>query len=168
MCVAVEFIPQALGVGARLWHRAAPVKYLRLMVSLGCELLPEEVAIYQKMHLIFTRGETKDSCPFSGLGIMRRLLTGYTTSCRFLLLGQELVSTNSYANSTHKVKRKQWVAVSLSPVKRDRLRVIYLKQWSWGPVKHLCTGNVDFKFFNLFFIIGTHRVLLPLLLPSLV
>lgn len=68
MCITGEFIPQALGVETSLWHTMAPVKYLRLIISLGYELLPEKVAIYQKIHLMSAHREKKSSCPFSGLG----------------------------------------------------------------------------------------------------
>lgn len=42
-------------------HTMAPVKYLRLIISLEYELVPE------KVHLISACRETKSSCSFSGL-----------------------------------------------------------------------------------------------------
>lgn len=61
MCVTGEFIPQALGVQTSLWHTVAPVKSLRLIISLEYELVSE------KVHLRSPCRETKSSCPFSGL-----------------------------------------------------------------------------------------------------
>lgn len=89
MCVTGEFIPQALGVETSLWHTMAPVKYLRLIISLGCELLPEKAAIYQKVHLMSACRETKSSCPFSGPGGAWSQVKALDE--HFLLLGQELI-----------------------------------------------------------------------------
>jgi len=59
MCVTGELIPQTLGVEISLWHTMAPVKYIRLIIPQGYELLPEKVAIYQKVHLTSACRETE-------------------------------------------------------------------------------------------------------------
>ena len=111
MCVTGEFVPQALGVETSLWHTTAPVKCLRLIISLGYELLPEKVAIYQKVYLMSARRETKSSRPFSGLG-------SHEEACHRLNLWRNIsycLDKNWY-QITHmqiqlKVKLKQWMAV---------------------------------------------------------